>query len=439
MMLPKKGVNMKKHEKGSKKHITTIDRFKILKYLSLGYNIPKIAYLLGYNKTSIYRELILNSVVENKRPNTHQIGQLRNCKNAQTCLSNGIKKCSKTCMKYMAKTCSLIKKPYEICNFCERKNGCKHERLIYHPEIAQDTAKDRFRNGKTKIKLDDDELRLFDDYVSSLIINGQSPEVVKSYSSDVNFPVCSRTLRNYIDKGLLTAKNIDLRRKLSLTVSKNYNYPRTYSHNPLRKINHLYDDYLDYIRDHPNLVTFQCDTVFGKRNDKKCLLTIHADKLHFQMYILLTNKTAVRVNQAFKSIINRLGKERFSKVFEVLLSDNGSEFDDLLSLETDENGVVLCHVFFTRAYRSSDKAECERNHELFRFIKKKGKTLDTLEEEDIELINSNINSYPRKSLSWKTPIEAMKDRFGNDIVSLLGIEEIKRKDVNLTARLLHHK
>lgn len=438
-MLPKKGVGMEKHEKGSKKHITTIDRFKILKYLSLGFNIPKIANLLGYNKTSIYRELILNSVVENKKPNTIQVAQLRNCKNSQMCLSKGIKKCSKTCMKYLAKTCSLINKPYEICNFCERKNGCNHERLIYHPEIAQDTAKERFKNGKTKIKLSDEELKQFDDYVSSLIINGQSPEVVKSYSSKKDFPVCSRTLRNYIDKGLLTAKNIDLRRKLTISVSNSYNYPRTYSHNPLRKMDHLYEDYLTYIRVHPNLVTFQCDTVFGKRTDKKCLLTIHADKLHFQMYILLTNKTSTRVNQAFKSIIARLGKERFSKVFAVLLSDNGPEFDDLLSLEIDEDGVVLCRIFFTRAYRSSDKAECERNHELFRYIKKKGKTLDTLEEEDIELINSNINSYPRKSLNWKTPIEAMKAKFGSDIVSLLGIEEIKRKDVNLTAKLLHHK
>ena len=438
-MLPKKGVGMEKHEKGSKKHITTIDRFKILKYLSLGFNIPKIANLLGYNKTSIYRELILNSVVENRKPNTIQVAQLRNCKNSQTCLSKGIKKCSKTCMKYLAKTCSLIKKPYEVCNFCERRTGCNHERLIYHPEIAHDTAKERFKNGKTKIKLSDEKLRQFDDYVSVPIINGQSPEVVKSYSNKKDFPVCSRTLRNYIDKGLLTAKNIDLRRKLTISVSNSYNYPRTYSHNPLRKMDHLYEDYLTYIRVHPNLVTFQCDTVFGKRNDKKCLLTIHADKLHFQMYILLGNKTAARVNQAFKSIITRLGKERFSKVFTVLLSDNGPEFDDLLSLETDEDGVVLCHIFFTRAYRSSDKAECERNHELFRYIKKKGKTLDTLEEEDIELINSNINSYPRKSLNWKTPIEAMKAKFGSDIVSLLGIEEIKRKDVNLTARLLHHK
>ena len=99
----------------------------------------------------------------------------------------------------------------------------------------------------------------------------------------------------------------------------------------------------------------------------------------------------------------------------------------------------MCRVFYTRAYRSSDKAECERNHELFRYIRKKGKTLDALDEEDINLINSHINSYPRKSLKWKTPIEAMKEKFGNDIIELLEIEEIKRKDVNLTARVLKQK
>ena len=429
---------MEKHEKGSKKHITSFDRFKILKYLSLGFNIPKIARILGFNKTSIYREIILNSVVENKHSTFAYSFKLRPCKNAYKCVSK-INKCPEVCMKYLAKTCSLITKPYEVCNFCERIKECKYERLIYHPEIAHDTAKIRFKNGKTKIKLNEYELRKFDEYVSKPIINGQSPEVVKSYSSNKDFPVCSKTLRNYIDKGLLTAKNIDLRRKLSLTTSNNYNYPRSYSHDPLKKIDHLYEDYIHYMKNHPQTVTFHCDTVFGKRDDKKCLLTIHADTLHFQMYILLLNKTAARVNNALTSIKDRLGKERFSKVFRVLLSDNGTEFDNLTDLEHDEDGEIMCRVFYTRTYRSSDKAECERNHELFRYIRKKGKTLDTIDEEDIEIINSHINSYPRKSLDWKTPIEAMKEKFGNDIVKLLGIEEIKRKDVNLTARVLKQK
>mgnify|MGYP006384954627 FL=1 len=430
---------MDKHNKGSKKHLTSTERFKILKYLSLGYNVPKIAKLLGYNKTSIYREIIINSVVENKRPRPEYGHYLRNCKNALKCETKKIKKCPTICMKYLAKTCPLVTKPYEVCNFCDRKNECKYERLIYHPEIAHDTAKERFKNGKTNIKLNNDELEKFDGYVSQLVINGQSPEVIKSYSTTNEFPVCSRTLRNYIDKGLLTAKNIDLRRKVSLKVSNNYNYPRNYSHNPLKKLDHLYDDYLHYMGNHPNEITFQCDTVFGKRDDKKCLLTIHADALHFQMYILLTNKTTARVNNAFQNIMSRLGKDRFSKVFKVLLSDNGTEFDNLTELEVDENGVVLCRVFYTRAYRSSDKAECERNHELFRYIRKKGKTLDNLDETDIDIVNSNINSYPRKSLKWKTPIEVMKEKFGDDIIELLGIKEVKRKDVNLTAKVLKQK
>lgn len=426
---------MNTHEKGSKKHITSEERFKILKYLSLGFNVPTISKFLGYNKTSIYKEIILNSTVEDKVTEINSDG-LRGCKNRVECSKRGIKRCPNPCFKYLPKTCFLITKPYQVCNFCDKKNECHYEKLIYHPEIATDMARKRFKNGKCNIKLNEQQLIDLDTYVSPLVINGQSPEAIKSYSENKDFPICSKTLRNYIDKGILTARNIDLRRKLSLAPTK-YNYPRSYSHNPLKKIDHLYSDYLHYMEFHPDIVTFQCDTVLGKRQDKKAILTIHADTLHFQMYILISNKTPAKVNDAFKRIITKMGQERFSKVFKVLLSDNGTEFDNLTELEIDEIGIVRTRVFYTRAYRSSDKAECERNHEFFRYIRKKGKTLDTLDEEDIRIINSHINSYPRKSLKWKTPIEKMKETFGEDIIALLEIDEIKRKDVNLTASIIH--
>jgi len=430
---------MEKHEKGSKKHITSDQRFKILKYLSLGYNIPKIAKLLGYNKTSIYREIVINSVVEYKISLNFIEKGFKKCKNIQTCRQKGIVKCPECCMHYIPMCCCLIKKPYDVCNFCEKKNGCKYERRIYHPEIAQDSAKERFKAKKTSLKLNDDELKQLDSYISPLVINGQSPEVVKSYSSNKDFPVCSKTLRNYIDKGVLTVRNINLKRKLSIRPSNQYKYPRNYSHNPLKKIDHLYDDYLNYMANHPDLITFQCDTVFGKRGDRKCLLTIHADKMHFQMYFLVSNKTPLKVNRVFMDLKEKIGEEKYSKVFRVILSDNGAEFDSLTDIEIDENGVIISKVFYTRAYRSSDKAECERNHELFRYIRVKGKTLDTIDEEDIYLVNAHINSYPRKSLKWKTPIEVMKEQYGDDIIDLLGIKELKRKDVMLTAKLLSHK
>jgi len=430
---------MEKHEKGSRKHITSEERYKILKYLSLGFNIPKISKLLGYNKTSIYREIILNSIVEYPVTPLLVDKGFRKCKNIQTCKQKGISKCSECCMHYIPMCCYLIKKPYDVCNFCDKKQGCKYERRIYHPEMAHDISKDRFKAKKTSIRLNEKELKAFDGYISPLIANGQSPEVIKSYSTKDEFPVCSKTLRNYIDKGLLTVRNFDLKRKMSIRPSNQYKYARSYSHNPLKKIDHLYDDYLHYMTSHPDLITYQCDTVFGKRNDKKCLLTIHADKFHFQMYFLINNKTPLKVNRVFYDLREKLGDERYSKIFQIILSDNGTEFDSLTDIGVDENGVVISRIFYTRAYRSSDKAECERNHELFRYIRMKGKTLDTIDEEDVRLINSNINSYPRKSLKWKTPIEAMKEYYGEDIVSLLGVKEIKRKDVILTAKLISKK
>jgi len=433
MMLPKKGVGMEKHTKGSKKHITSYERFKILKYLSLNFSITKISKFLGYNKSSIYREIMLNSIIEDPVNGPIESGY-RKCKHIANCKAKGVKRCHCSCKKYIQMSCPLITRPYQTCNFCERKQNCKYEKRIYHPEIATDLARERFKTGKTKIRLSNEELKQFDSYISPLLINGQSPEAIKSYSLKSKFPVSTRTLRNYINKSILTAKNIDLRRKMSYSQSR-YNYSKSYSHNPLKKIDHLFEDYCNYKSNHPDLITFQCDTVLGKRNDHKCLLTIHADKLHFQMYFLIANKTPCKVNNVFKTLQKRLGEERYSKIFNLILSDNGSEFDSLVDIETNEIGVVLSKVFYTRAYRSTDKAECERNHELFRYIKLKGKTLDTLDDNDVFLINSHINSYPRKSLGWKTPIEAMKEHFGEDIIELLGIKEIKRKDVILTAKL----
>ena len=83
---------MEQHQKGSKKHITSFERYRILKYLSLGYNIPKIARILGFNKSSIYREIILNSMIENRHQTKWFKSTLKNCKNAQLC-SKKIKEC----------------------------------------------------------------------------------------------------------------------------------------------------------------------------------------------------------------------------------------------------------------------------------------------------------------------------------------------------------
>lgn len=428
-------------EKAARNHLTLHERYLLLKYLSLNYPIPKIANLLKRNKSSIYREIILNSVVENKHALRTYNPNFRDCKNFKMCKEKGITKCPSICMSYLAKTCFAITKPFQVCNFCEKKNSCYHEKLIYHPEIAHDKAKDRFAKGKDKIKLSENKLIAFDNYVSPLLINGQSPEVIESYSSDEDFPICSKTLRSYIGKNLLTARNHHLRRVMSISSPKPNYYKKGYSKNPLMKIGHLYEDYLIFMKQNPDSPVIQCDTVHGKNKDGQCLLTIHCDQLHFQMYFLLKNGASAKaVNRVFLDLKEKLGIELYKTFFSTILVDNGCEFDKILELEFDEEtGEKLSNIFFTRPYRSTDKAECERNHELFRYIKGKRKTLDDLTQEDVDIINSNINSYPRKSLKWKTPIEMMKEKYGDDIIRKLDIKELDRKEVILRIDAIRKK
>ncbi len=428
---------MKKHH-NSRTQLTSYHRFQLLKYLSLGFEIPKIAKFLGFNKSTIYRELSRNTIVENRINQNFNGSKTISCKNASKCKDKK-KDCTINCHKHIALTCPLITKPYQICNFCIRKNKCNYERVIYHPEIAHDKSQNRRKNGKTAIKLTDDQLKALDQYVSPLIINGQSIEVIESYSSKKDFPVTTRTLRNYIDKCLMTARNIDLRRKVRYSPSKKGKSQRTYISDPLKKIDHLYEDYVHYMEQNPDLTTIQCDTLNGKRHDKKCVLSLHADKINFQLFILVSNKTTGRINQAFLSLKRKLGKPLYYRIFRVILADNGTEFDNITDLEKDNDDCYQTKVFYTRPYRTNDKSKCERNHELFRYIKEKGKTLDDLTEHDIFLINSHVNSYPRKSLGWKTPIELLKKLYGDEVVGLLGIQEIKRQNVKLTSRLIKNK
>ena len=93
-------------------------------------------------------------------------------------------------------------------------------------------------------------------------------------------------------------------------------------------------------------------------------------------------------------------------------------------------------MFFTNPYRSTDKASCERNHEFNRYVIPKGKSLDFLTQEKVELLFSHINSYVRESNKNKTPYDLMVERFGKEFMDIIGIKRIKPSDVCLKPSLL---
>ena len=117
------------------------------------------------------------------------------------------------------------------------------------------------------------------------------------------------------------------------------------------------------------------------------------------------------MNNAFVDLFNKVGKELFQKVFGIILTDNGHEFDKLRDIEIDEYGEVLTQVFYCHAYNSQEKGSCENNHRIVTYIKEKGVSLDSLTQDKVNLMFSHINSLARGSLSGFTPYEALKRIF----------------------------
>jgi IS30 family transposase len=82
--------------------------------------------------------------------------------------------------------------------------------------------------------------------------------------------------------------------------------------------------------------------------------------------------------------------------FEVILTDNGVEFQKLPLIENTEYGVHLFSVFYCDPYNSSQKSNCERNHEFARYGLIKGESVEEWTDTQILDLFSKINSYPRK-------------------------------------------
>ena len=132
-----------------------------------------------------------------------------------------------------------------------------------------------------------------------------------------------------------------------------------------------------------------------------------------------------------------MGDVEFSRLFEVILTDNGSEFSDPESIEiSTKTGDRLSFVFFCDPNSSWQKGCIEKNHEYIRYVLPKGTSFAGISQEDANLLASHINSVPRLSLNNQSPYEAALGFLGNNNMNLLGIQKINNDDIDLSIRLL---
>lgn len=430
------------------KHLNLEDRITIESDLKKGLSFKKIGHDINHDCTAVSKEIKNHStIVDDMWPTNRKHNRCIHykdcakkhiCKYCQSVRNTRCKYCNqvccfKFCSDYLEGHCDKLDKAPYVCNGCDNIRHCVLKKRFYYAKEAQLDYERTLSDSRSGIMISDGELKELDDLMSPLIKQGQSIYTITINNADrINWS--SKTIYTYIHKGLFQARPIDLPKAVRRKTKKN----KSVNHKVDTKCrkDRTFNDYLSYMDAHPEAIVCQMDTVEGRKGGK-CVLTLCFPSLKFQFGFIRDHNDAHSVTCIFQHLYSIMDHDTFHLLFDVILTDNGSEFSDPSSIEAlDDNGVHP-HVFYCDPNRSDQKGACENDHSNFRRIVPKGTDMDSYSQELIDYIFSHINSFNRCSLNGHTPYESFKFLYGEEILNLWNIQYIEPNKVVLKPFLIN--
>jgi len=433
---------MSKFIPGNQKHLTLEDRRYIENELNKGTSFKDIARFLCKDPTTISKEIRAHRVSDWYHKGTFYNAKnfcihRYHCKKTNACekiLVCGVKcascpTCNQTCRDFVKERCSRLDKAPYVCNGCQKRiNHCTiAHKYRYDAVFADRKYRELLSDSRAGIALSRHELRKKDSVITPLIEQGQSPYQIVTNHPELEMSV--RTVYSYLDQGLFTARNIDLKRKVKFKPRKCHKSQIT-----TREIfqNRSYADFQSL-----QLTSFvEMDTVHSSRGSSKTLLTFFFTEEKLFLAYLLNRCTKGAVRAVFDRLEKRLGSYEFVTVFEYILTDRGSEFGDPDALETGADGIQRTSIYYCDPMRSGQKGGLEQAHTMLRMVLPKGTDFGFLTQWDVNLIVNHINSTPRESLGGRTPYSAALETLGEEVLKAFQLRPIDPDEVNLTPKLI---
>lgn len=426
------------------KHLTLEDRIIIEGQLNQKESFKSIGRLLGKDPTTIAKEIknhiqfkqtgaygkTFNDCFFRKDCDLRRLCSNKSCK--RVCSFCQTHRCSSLCADYRQEVCHKLSKPPYVCNGCELRKACTLEKRLYAARHAQKEYEEVRTESRQGIQLAEEEALRLDTLISPLLIQGQSLyHICVSHIDEIM--VDERTLYNYVDAGLFSAKNLDMPRVVRM--GKRKKKKDGFKVDKKCRIGRTYHDYLNFMQNHPGMPVVEMDSLEGTMGGK-VLLTLHFRVPQFMLAFIRDANTSQSVIDIFNWLWEILGSDTFRKLFQVVLGDNGSEFSNPSALETSPEGEARTRIFYCDPQAPYQKPSVENNHGLIRRIVPKGTSLDAFSQDDITLMMNHINSYKRADLGDKSPHEIFAALYGNDILRRMGAELIPADEITLRPYLL---
>lgn len=351
--------------------------------LAKGMNFSEIGKAINVDRTTISKEIRRNRYIKSFHFDAFDI----------TGISKAINDCEK------------LQFPPYICNNCQFRNKCNKHHLYYNSKEAQKHYEELKTTSRQGVDITPEVIDVIEKEIVPLI-KKQKQSINQVYINHNDILYFSKpTFYKYVNDNVISLQNIDLPKKVKYKPRKKKKSTTNKRELALLK-NRTYEDFILFISKHPNMNIVEMDTVIGKRNNSKVLLTLYIRSTHFMFIFLLNKKDVNNVNNKINYLKETLGIKLYRKVFRIFLTDNGSEFFSPLNFEMDyETGKKICNLFYCNPYSSWQKHGIEVNHEYIRRVLPKGTSFTNLTDDCIKRLQDNINAIPRDSLNGYTPYD----------------------------------
>lgn len=425
MFLITKGVEV--IMKYSNTHLTLQDRQIIQKGIENRSSKTAIAQTIGKDPTTIAKEIRKHRDL--KRRNA--FNQKHICIHLKECHG-----CKRKCSRYVEQTCSKRDRSPGACNKCPDIPKCRLDKYFYNANDAHVQYRLELVSSREGINLTADKRDEIANIIVPLINQGQSIYQILSTHKEIN--LSEKTIYNYIDMGVFKKYgliNLSLKEKVNRKQFKNKYKKRK---EPANYAGRKYENYLNFVKDYPNALTVEMDTVMNSLSGPY-IQTFIFPNTSFMIGFLHKEKTCDSMSKTLDDLQELLGEENYNRLFSLILTDRGSEFEkhELFEINT-ETGEIRSNIFYCDPMNSSQKPHVENNHNYIRDILPNGLDLSFLTQEKLDLMFSHINSAPRECYAGKTPYEMFEFFYDkdNEIANLFNIQKIKRDEVVLKPYLL---
>jgi IS30 family transposase len=424
------------------KHLTYDDRGRIHTGLNSGESFRQIASKLDKDPSTISKEVRKHRIAISKGAFGHITNRCVHrsvCKVTNLCdrpscnrdFCHYCKRCNKVCPDFDEEHCSLLSMPPYVCNSCGQQHQCVLNKYYYRAIPADKDYHARLSDSRSGLSYTEDELWYMDEVITPLVRKKQSIHHICATQADKI--LCSeRTVYKLVNEGVLSVRNIDLPRKVRyrprqkdkpFKVDRNCRTGRTW------------EDFQQFMVENPDTPIVEMDTVMGRKGGK-VLLTIFFTQSCLMLAYIRDHNTSQSVIDIFNNLDRLLGREVFSKLCPVLLTDNGSEFSNPSAIEFDSQGNRRTQIFYCDPSAPYQKGGIERGHEFIRMVLPKGRSFDHLTQSDVDKMLCHINSLVRKKLNDMAPTTTFSFFHGDLTLHKLGLREIPPDEVTLTPALL---